>query len=75
MSNATSPKPKKSKPRKSANVQLGVYIDVGDIVRVAGPDKAQKMVDKILRFVGNDKTRVNIPKKLRKTLAAVAGKN
>lgn len=75
MSNATKPKPKKSKPRKSANVQLGVYIDVGDIVRVAGPEKAQKMVDKILRFVGNDKTRVNIPKKLRKTLAAVAGKN
>jgi hypothetical protein len=66
---------KKPKPRKSANVQLGVYIDVGDIVRVAGPDKAQKMVDRILRFVGNDKTRVNIPKNLRKTLAAVAGKN
>lgn len=75
MSNATKPKSKKSKPRKSANVQLGVYIDVGDIVRVAGPDKAQKMVDKILRFVGNDKTRVNISKKLRKTIAAVAGKN
>ena len=73
MSNAT--KPKKPKPRKSANVQLGVYIDVGDIVRVAGPEKAQKMVDKILRFVGNNKTRVNIPKKLRKNLAAIAGKN
>ena len=73
MSNAT--KPKKPKPRKSANVQLGVYIDVGDIVRVAGPEKAQKMVDKILRFVGNNKTRVNIPKKLRKNLAAFAGKN
>jgi hypothetical protein len=53
--------------RKETKLNISVSLDLGDVVRVAGWDKANKMLTRCLAFATNKKGRVSLKVKKAKS--------
>ncbi len=45
---------------KSTSLKIEVSLDLGDVVRVAGWDKANNMLERCLAFASNKRQRINL---------------
>jgi len=45
---------------KSTSVKIEVSLDLGDVVRVVGWDKANSMLERCLAFASNKRQRINL---------------
>ncbi len=56
----TSKKTRRSSGSKSTKVTINVALDLHDVVRVAGWDKADKMLSRLIAFAGNKKGSISL---------------